>query len=231
MKIRRFSMIELMTVTAVIAIVASILLPALTQARNKARQTGCLNNLKQIGLGLSMYSEQSDGWGMGVFTCTASSLINTPGGRVQLGNLVTAEILSVPPESLFCPTSKFAPGWKAPRWEATDTAAENWTDNVDTHISYDVNPRMGALGAGVCAPNQYREKLDRIFPALPLVSDWHGVKDSTCPRNHGDNLYLFLRADASAGEFRDTGKVIYFAVSPLKGQPFTAITRFNLFPM
>ncbi|MBC8142297.1 MAG: prepilin-type N-terminal cleavage/methylation domain-containing protein, partial [Armatimonadetes bacterium] len=55
-----FTLIELLVVIAIIAILAAILFPVFAQARDKARQTACLSNQKQIGLAITQYIQDFD---------------------------------------------------------------------------------------------------------------------------------------------------------------------------
>ncbi|MHB1459317.1 MAG: type II secretion system protein, partial [Armatimonadota bacterium] len=60
MKNKGFTLIELLVVIAIIAILAAILFPVFAKAREAARQTSCLSNIKQIGLGLQMYMGENE---------------------------------------------------------------------------------------------------------------------------------------------------------------------------
>jgi len=68
-----FTLIELLVVIAIIAILAAILFPVFAKAREKARQTSCASNLKQIALGALMYAQDYD-----EFLCIAQPLAGPP---------------------------------------------------------------------------------------------------------------------------------------------------------
>src|SRR5258708_5352899 len=119
-----FSLIELLVVIAIIVILAALLFPVFASARAKARQAACLSNLKQMGVALGLYVQDSDERMPGCcFWGRASSILNnyTPCQQVGITLATRKDTYLPPPQSpprfiqdLLYPYCKNAQIWFCP---------------------------------------------------------------------------------------------------------------------
>ncbi len=108
MRTRAFTLIELLVVVAIIALLVGILLPSLGQARERAKRSACLSNLRQVHLAFYLYAQDNnDGVPLGYRTVSKqfnSMMYSATAGRwVLFGLLVTGGYEKVP-KVMYCPS-------------------------------------------------------------------------------------------------------------------------------
>jgi prepilin-type N-terminal cleavage/methylation domain-containing protein/prepilin-type processing-associated H-X9-DG protein len=218
-----FTLIELLVVIAIIAILAAMLLPALSKAKERALRISCTNNLKQIGVGIIMYAGDSDdklppnrvnasiGFGgnsvwypnwMGSWNLDPASPVWTE-GPFNLGSLWVNKIIP-DGQVLYCPSGKRFPGNFTYQYYSERAA-----------YPYGVNTALGPLNPDVVRsgytylPQSKVMEVDArgnaLYPKMGNTKGWNYLKMTEMDQNKSMATDLVFSSAANSQPHRDGG--------------------------
>ncbi len=222
-RIQLFTLIELLIVIAIIAILAALLLPALNQARDKAKETRCSSNSKQISLYLQMYIDLNNGviptanqnvdpvGAQGKWLDCINFIANGAPMTTKVGYLEQRGNIYQPIGFLLCPAMNLT---------------INTSRAIAYHRGYGINFAEKGFAWNGPAENEYLVRLDRIkipsrraaFADIDHGNKQYGVAGASNNKSQDDSIVNVVRG----GEWRHLngdGAVVTFAdghVSSLK---------------
>ena len=172
-RINGFTLIELLVVVAIISILAAILFPVFARARENARRSSCMSNMKQIGLGIMMYAQDYDEK-YPIQINSSNKRYSNPGTAIEANNWILNIYPYVKSWQLFrCPSAK--------PYESPDSAHDYMVPSGNNNTNYLASAVIiRSEGLSMAAiPNASEivvvQETDTAYSTAQLKPDHYGV--------------------------------------------------------
>ena len=199
------TLIELLVVIAIIAILAAILLPALKSARERGRAASCINNQKQIGTKMMMYTQANDDWIPYHSDCADWSKISSAAFHFSFEKMDGATSATEVPDIYYCPSNstpnprrKFGDAYCAGYVYAWNRMTSWWNASASERKTRKLNAFPNPSGyCYISEPTATGQVFTTGADSANIKVDRHGNSSNYLFMDGGSRSYSFKSADIS----------------------------------
>jgi prepilin-type N-terminal cleavage/methylation domain-containing protein/prepilin-type processing-associated H-X9-DG protein len=215
---RGFTLIELLVVIAIIAILAAILFPVFARAKSKATQTSCLNNTKQLGLGLMMYAQDWDNTLPSSYYYVNGA--NSNNGYVQWSGMIRSYVDN---DGIFVCPDHAVKGWAPTCFTTPPIEPPAGQTSLRPGVLDSQAPRLSYVANEMVIP---RKKFATVPQQVVSQNMIEGAADTIMLAEYTDTMSALLDSSPTGGDaiksHRPTNAIKQGAATVFDGESYSA---------